>query len=158
MAKEKIGVRETLITDLASRVYEEVKYVLSSFNENFCLDLNEELEDESKQDEMYIRIYNAIKESITLVELKILKDSNEDAGNFHILYKKLHQYFEEKLEEVEERDLDSYTVYDDETYLIIFKTMPGFICDPALKNKKPFDDRPKRYQPNFDKIQDAFKA
>ena len=156
---KQLKVRETLLSELTKRVVDEIEYCLQGCGDkNFCEHLLEELEDDEKKDEMFDRIFDAIKESITLVELKILKDSNEDSGNFHILYKKLHEYFKAKFEDKDVEDLIFYGVYDDETYLIIFDTMPGFVSNPELKHKRMFDDRPKKQQPDFNKIQDAFKV
>ena len=156
---KQIKVRETLISELTSRVMDEVEYCLNACeDECFCDYLLQQLEDEEKQNAMFEKIYGAIKESITLIELKILQDSNEDSCNFNILYKKLHKYFKEKIEESEETETSMFNgVYEDETYSVIFETMPGFIEDPESKYSKRFDDRPKKQRLDLNKIQDAFK-
>ena len=156
---KKIKVRETLLSELASKVVEEFEYCLNACNDEcFCDYLLQELEDEEKKDVMFEKIYEAIEESVTLIELKILNDSNEDSCNFHILYKKLHKYFKEKIEECEETEESIFnSVYEDETYCVIFETMPGFVENPESKYSKKFDDRPKKQRLDLNKIQDAFK-
>lgn len=156
MAKGKVNAE--LLLSITDKVYNEAEYLMQNFTSNpFCEQVLDALKDEEQQNAYLDKIFDAIQNCFTLPQLKILDKSNEDSGNYHLMYKRLQAYFKAIMDDQKTYNEYGASVYNDETYEIIFRELRDCTVEPHPKTKKTWSDIDRRTRTiDYDKIQDIF--
>ena len=153
------GVTATQLIDLTNSVFEEVMCVMkNAYPQGITESVLDLLDKEENLNIFYDKIFDAVQECFTLPQIKILNQSTEDSGNYHLMYKKLHKYFKEKIVNSVNKQGDYIQdIYDDRIYRTIFREMKGMTPEPRDKNPNKWRDIPKSCQVDYNKIQEKFK-
>ena len=106
-------------------------------------------------------IFDALQNCFTPQNLRVLAKSNEDSGNYHLMYRTLRDYFTSKVEHQGRTKPAILTrIDDDETYAVIFREMAEKTADFAPKDPIPrkfMDTDDRKQQPDYNKIQENFE-
>lgn len=159
MAQGKVSA--DVLLSMTDKVCNEARYLMENFTSNqFCEQVLDALNDEEQLNIYLDKIFNALQDCFTLPQLKILDKSNEDSGNYHLMYKKLQAYFKAITDDKKTyNDNYFYRLDNDETYEILFRELRDTVAEPHPKTKKTWSDverRTLRKATDYDKIQDLF--
>lgn len=156
-------VEPRLLIAITDSVVNEVLYTLREVDSSFSEDVRYLLykRENINEENMNIfkdKIFEAIRESFTLPQLKILEKSNEDSGNYHLMYKKLFKYFQGKLFDAGRTGPALFVeINDDETYATIFNQMTEFVNAPQLKRPTRLNKTERKQGIDYEKIQERFE-
>lgn len=168
--KKDFGLSSALLS-LTDSVASEILQTMKESDNNevgeevlhqLYLDYNFEKPNEENFETFKDIIFDALQACFTPQELHILKKSNEDSGNYHLMYRTLKDYFLTKLEHQGKTKPSMLTkIDDDETYAIIFKQMAEITEGFAPKNptsKKFLDVEDRKREPDYNKINEIFET
>lgn len=128
--------------------------------------LDVQLPNKENMNIFYDKIFRALQANFTLSEIKILNKSNEDSINYFLMYKRLHNYFKEKVQDLGRSKLPkNLKITDNEIYEITFREMRDWSFDPHNPTASSFQvdsfrETLKRNNKSNEKIQNdiAFKG
>ena len=160
-AEELYGkqVIATQLVDLTNSVADETLNILRDFYpQGITREVMDLLDKEENMEIFYDKIFDAVQECFTLPQIKILNQSNPDSGNYHLMYKRLHEHFKEKIAEagIEEPPILLQADYD-ELYDVLFREMENCTPEPRDKNPNMWREIPKSREIDYKKIQERFK-
>ncbi len=154
------------LVDLSDSVISQVLYVLDCYypqgitkNVVDLLYRNHEtkLFDEENYNILADKIFEAIQASFTLPQIKILNKSNDDSGNYYLMYNKLHKYFKEKIEESGNTIMPILLTMDDDlVYETLFREMINLTPEPRVRDQKKWRTVTKGREIDYTKIQEIF--
>lgn len=160
-AEELYGkqVIATQLVDLTNSVADETLNILRDFYpQGITGEVMDLLDKEENMEIFYDKIFDAVQECFTLPQIKILNQSNPDSGNYHLMYKRLHEHFKEKIAEagIEEPPILLQADYD-ELYDVLFREMENCTTEPCDKNPNMWREIAKSREIDYKKIQERFK-
>ena len=160
-AEELYGkqVIATQLIDLTNSVADEALNILRDFYpQGITGEVLDLLDKEENMEIFYDKIFDAVQECFTLPQIKILNQSNPDSGNYHLMYKRLHEHFKEKIAEagIEEPPILLQADYD-ELYDVLFREMENCTPEPCDKNPNMWREIAKSREIDYKKIQERFK-
>jgi len=143
----KLVTAKLLVNITNSVVDEVIVELLKNSTQGICQEVLDDLyvdgtyEKENKEgfDIFRDKIFEGVRDTFTINQLKLLEKSNQDSRNYHLMYAKLRDYFAQKVEESGVTDTTLFAYLDDyDTYRILFKEMANFTSEfgKGLLNKK----------------------
>ncbi len=170
-ASEKYGssVRAALLIDMTNVFAEEAWLRMAEISDlfGFCSSpvhdtgiarqILDVLGEKGKNDIFFAQIFDAVQEVFSLNDLKELAESDAYSPNMHLAYERLEKYFAEKAEDEEKRAQEYLSVYDAESYKIIFGELKDTCPEPPKSKRVWLDPCDERRLTDRTKIQELYR-